>query len=100
MAVRNTPATSHHMQTALMAGKHTYADLAAISGLARPTVARWVKALKTVKAIHISGWAEDERGRPLVMQFSWGNKKDVPRPGAKGSAERQRRYRARQELGL
>lgn len=100
MAVRNTPETALHMQTALSAGKHTYQELSAMTGLAVPTVARWIKTMRTIKAVHVSGWAPDDRERPVIAQFSWGNKKDAARPGPKPSAERVRRLRERRALGL
>jgi len=100
MAVRNTPETALHMQTALVAGKHTYKDLSAMTGLAVPTVTRWVKTMRQINAVYISGWAKDDRDRPIIAQFSWGNKKDAARPGPRPSADRVRRLRERRALGL
>lgn len=100
MAVRNTPELTLRMQTALCAGKHTYKDLSAMTGLAVPTVTRWIKTMRTIKTVHVSGWAADDRQRPVIAMFSWGNKKDAARPGPRPSADRVRRLRERRSLGL
>lgn len=94
---RNTPETALRMQTALMAGAHTYDDLVAISGLAKSAVQHWVKRLRALGFIYIDGWEKDVRGRLFVPRFRWGDSGDAPRAGGKSSAERMRDYRARKK---
>lgn len=88
---RNTAATALRMQTALSTAGHTYDELAAISGLAKESVARWVKTLRALptKVIFIERWADDSRGHPVVPVFRWGNAVDAARPGRRLTAAQQ-----------
>jgi hypothetical protein len=93
---RNNPRISLHMQTALKAGGHTYDALVAVSGLAKESVARWVKQMRALGVLHVEDWADDVRGRKIVPVFRWGEGKDKPRPGRRWTAaETMARMRAR-----
>lgn len=93
---RNNPKISLRMQTALKAGGHTYDSLVSVSGLAKESVARWVKQMRSLHVLHVEGWAEDVRGRKIVPVFRWGEKPDTPRPGRRWTAaETMARMRAR-----
>lgn len=96
---RNNSAIALHMQKAMQVQARTYHDLSVISGLSDAAVRYWVKQLRDMKPspIHVASFAEDSRGRPLVPQFAWGTKKDVPRVGKelKGSTRRMAAMRAR-----
>lgn len=98
---RNTPGLTLRMQTALTVSGHTYDELAAISGLAKEAVARWVKALRKTepaKGIYIERWAADRRGHPVVPVWRWGNQPDAPRPGrALTAAQQMAKLRARRK---
>ncbi len=97
---RNNPQRTVQMTTALLKGPQTYDQLATISGLSKVGVATWVKAMREAKAVHISGWTADVRGRMFTPAFAWGDKPDVARAGqARSSAERMQAYRARQKAG-
>lgn len=75
----------------------SYDDLVAISHLKKPTVARWIKALRVpeVRVVFIEGWQPDKNGRLFVPLFRWGTQPDAARPGrALTSAERMRALRA------
>lgn len=96
--VRINAVRIERMRQALATKPQTYDQLAAISGLAKPAVARWVKTMRGegMQKIYIADWADDERGRKFVPMFKWGKGKDKPRPGrAHTAAERMRNLRAR-----
>lgn len=97
-ARRNNPKISLRMQTALKASGHTYDALVAVSGLAKESVARWVKQMRALHVLHIEDWAEDVRGRKIVPVFRWGEAEDKPRPGRRWTAaETMARMRARRK---
>lgn len=97
---RNSMETALRMQTALTARGHTYDELAAISGLAKESVARWVKNLRALptKAVYVERWADDSRGHPVVPVWRWGNVVDAARPGRKLTpAQQMAKLRARRK---
>lgn len=95
---RNTAKIALRMQTALKASGNTYDALVAVSGLAKESVARWVKQMRELNAVHVEDWIEDVRGRRIVPVFRWGEKADVPRPGRRWTAaETMARMRARRK---
>ena len=95
---RNTAKIALRMQTALKASGHTYDALVAVSGLAKESVARWVKQMRELNAVHVEDWIEDVRGRKIVPVFRWGEKADMPRPGRRWTAaEMMARMRARRK---
>lgn len=80
----------------------TYDELVAVSKLKKPTVGRWIRALREpeVRIVYVERWKEDVRGRPFVPCFRWGTTPDAPRPGrSETSAERMRAVRARAKRG-
>jgi hypothetical protein len=90
-----TPKISLHLIEAMKVRPHSYDELVAISGLERPTVARFIKSTRDLKMVHLGAWAPDSRGYSTVQQFAYGDKPDVPRPVAKSAAERMAGTRAR-----
>jgi hypothetical protein len=100
--VRNNAIRSERMRSALVSAPQSYDNLVAISGLAKPSVARWVKALRAMspRPIYIAAWADDARGRKFVPMFRWGVLPDAPRPGdnPEAAAARMRALRARKKL--
>jgi len=90
------------MVKALEKGCQTYDELVAVSGLKKPTVARWIKALRDarVKGVYVEQWVEDVNGRLFVPCFRWGERPDAKRPGRSlTSAERMRALRASRKAG-
>ena len=95
---RNNAKITLRMQTALKASGHTYDDLVTVSGLAKESVARWVKQMRELGVVHICAWNDDVRGRKIVPVFRWGEKADMPRPGRRWTAaETMARMRARRK---
>lgn len=95
---RNTQKIALRMQTALKVKGHSYDDLVAVSGLAKESVARWIKQMRDMKVVHVENWADDVRGRRIVPVFRWGEKADLPRPGRRWTAaETMARLRARRK---
>lgn len=93
---RNNPKISLHMQTALKAKGHTYDDLVLVSGLAKESVARWIKQMREMGVVRVCAWNDDVRGRRIVPVFQWGTEPDLPRPGRRWTAaETMARLRAR-----
>ena len=98
---RNSLESALKMQAALQEKPQTYDSLTLVSGLNKPIVARWVKAVRALNNpfIHIAEWRDDARGRKFVPAFAWGQKPDAQRPGnARTSAERMAASRARRKL--
>lgn len=96
--LRNTPERSLRMLDALNSGPKTYDQLVLASGLKKPAVAHWVKAMRAAGGVYVAGWAEDQRGRLFMPVFARGSGSDVQRPGpAKSAAERMRRMRDRRK---
>lgn len=95
--IRNNAVRTTRMTEALRLGGHTYKSLSAISGLNVPAVATWIKSMREMKAVYISGWEKDSRGRLFVPVYRWGpSVLDVPRKlVAKTNAARQAAFRER-----
>lgn len=90
-----TPVAATRMQQALTVKPHSLDDLVAVSGLAKPTVTRYIKDLADAELVHVGGWARDPRDYPTIRQFAWGNKPDVACPKTtRTAAERMRNLRA------
>ena len=95
---RNNAKITLRMQTALKASGHTYDDLVLVSGLAKESVARWVKQMRELGVVRVCAWNEDVRGRRIVPVFQWGTEPDLPRPGRRWTAaETMARMRARRK---
>lgn len=100
---RNNAKITLRMQTALKAGGHTYDSLVAVSGLAKESVARWIKQMRDMGVVHVADWSDDVRGRRIVPVFRWGEKEDLPRPGRRWTAAEtmaRMRERRRQESSM
>ena len=96
--VRNTPERALRMQQSLAAAPQTYDQLVLVSGLQKPAVAHWVKAVRAAGGLHVAAWAQDSKGRWFTPVFRWGKGVDVDRPvGAKSAAERMAQMRARKK---
>ena len=67
-----TPVNTVQMQLAMVSGPQSLSDLSLISGLAKPTVTRFVRELQAVKMVHVGSWARDARGYPTIEQYTWG----------------------------
>jgi hypothetical protein len=92
--VRVTLARALQMANAMADHPCTVAQLADLSGLSKPAIARWLKASR--EQVHIAGYTADTRGRMFAPQWAWGAKPDVARPGStKTAAQRMRDFRAR-----
>lgn len=75
----------------------TYSDLVFITQMSETTVRQWIKAWRDARLVHVSGWAEDERGYPTIMRFAWNpDADDVPCP-AMTPTERVKAWKARQK---
>ena len=95
---RNNAKITLRMQTALKANGHTYDDLVLVSGLAKESVARWVKQMRELGVVRVCAWNDDVRGRRIVPVFQWGTEPDLPRPGRRWTAaETMARMRARRK---
>lgn len=82
---------------ALVEGPQSYADLVAVTGLAQPTLSGWVAEMRKSGMVRVVGWDNDSRGYPTIARFAWGQRaQDCPRPAMSG-AERQQRWRDRQQ---
>jgi hypothetical protein len=95
--LRNNPLRVFQMQEALKEKPRSYDELARVTGLNKPAVARWVKLMRAVtpSPIFISGWGPDKNGRLFVPLFAWGTAPDAERPGdSRTDAERMRALRA------
>lgn len=93
-----TPVAAARMQHAMGVKPQTLDDLVAVSGLSKPTVARYVNELLRAKMLHIGGWARDARDYPTIRQFASGNMPDVACPKtSRTAAQRMRVLRAAQK---
>lgn len=85
------------MLDALKRRPRTRSELCAIGKLSTRTVSTWLSNDLAGK-VHVSGYAEDARGRAFVEVFSFGPGENVPRPGQRRTpAERMRALRARRK---
>lgn len=90
-----TPLATARMVSAMQTMAHSLDELVAISELAKPTVARYIKELQAARLIHVGDWARDSRGYPTLRQFKWGDAPDAACPlTTRTAAERMRNKRA------
>lgn len=75
-----TPTNTVRMQAAMMVKPQSLSDLVVVSGLARPTVTRFVRELQASELVHVGGWERDARGYPTIEQYLWGKGVDTPCP--------------------
>ena len=76
----------------LLDGDYTCAELAEETGLHYVTILHYTRELHKAKAVHITRWEPDTRGRYLCKVFKIGSDKDAKRPSMT-RAERQQRCR-------
>lgn len=85
------------LEKELRDGGKSYADLAAATGLGVTSLMRWVKGMREVGLVYVSGYGPDVNGRIFIPLFTWGKKADTPRPGqSRSAATRMAGHRARQ----
>ena len=72
-----TPTNTVRMQSAMAVKPQSLKDLTLVSGLAMPTVTRFVRELQTAKMVHVGGWGRDARDYPTIEQYSWGQGADA-----------------------
>lgn len=95
-----TPVAAARMQQAMQIKPHSLDDLALVSGLAKPTVTRYVNDLHEEKMVHVGDWGRDSRGYPTIRKFAWGTSADAVCPrNPRTSAERMAAIRAAQKAG-
>jgi hypothetical protein len=84
------------MADKLRAKARTIDELVRITGLKKPTIARWINHLRVdaVRVVRVEGWLPNSAGRCVVPKFRWDSKPDAPRPGRESSTLRMRRVRA------
>lgn len=75
-----TPTNTVQMQLAMISKPQSLLDLVGISGLAKPTVTRFIRELQGAKMVHVGGWARDARGYPTIEQYRWGDGIDAVCP--------------------
>lgn len=96
-----TPVAVLRMSSAMELDPQSLDDLVAVSGLAKPTVTRFVKSLTEAKMAHVGAWARDARGYPTIRRYSMGSAPDAACPLMyKNDAERMRVTRADKKVGL
>lgn len=86
-----------HLIKLLLEGDYSCVELADETGLHYLTVVQYTRELHRVKAIHITRWEKDVRGRDNIRIYKIGNKKDAVRSKLSG-AERQARVRNRKKM--
>lgn len=76
----------------------TARELEEVSGLAKSTVKRWIKALRLKNATYIEAWEKDCCGRNVVPVHRLGDSKDAKKPRKATPAERAKANRERKQL--
>lgn len=97
-----TPLITAQMLEALQRAPQSLTDLVNLTGLAKPTVTRYVNELHSTKPkrAHVAAWARDPRGYPTIRQFAWGDMPDAACPKTdRTSASRMRVLRAARKDG-
>ena len=89
------------MTKAMVDGPSTSDDLMEASGLTRPTVARYLRALRKVQAVYIAQWEQDSLGRFVRPAFVIGPGRNAARPKTNRIQEsRRNRYRLRKQMAV
>ena len=78
----------------------TVKELAEESGLSYYTVRKVVHQLRKRKAVYISSWEKDALGRASTMCFTYGNKRNVPRPKMSNSEKCGRYYQKQKQIAF
>lgn len=78
----------------LAKGTYSLYELADMTGLHYLTVCEYTRALHNERAVRITRWDVDDRGRPIVKIFALGPGPDAKRPAAMSTSERSKKYRA------
>lgn len=89
------------MLAALLEGPCCLQELIDRSGLARSTVHTWMRDFRKLGLVRICAWEALPTGQQTrpVYELNTEHKKDAPRPRKKPGSVRQKRYRARKNLG-
>lgn len=73
---------------------HTLKELAAATGLHIETIGHYIARLHRAALVHVASWGQDERGRTILAQWSWGKHPDaIKQPKYPNNAARLREYR-------
>lgn len=95
---RNSALISLRMQQHITKAAAGYAELMEVSGLSRESVEHWIRQMRKVGAVHVSGYEADDRGRYCMPMFRFGPGEDAERPKPKlTNAQRQAAYRVRKK---
>lgn len=81
------------MMRAMLDGPCTVKELIEVTGLARQSVWRYLRALHKVGAIHIAEWESDALDRPQIPAFSMGVANDKARPKQPRARKSRRKQR-------
>ena len=96
-----TPLVTAKMQTAMSTMPQSLNDLVELTGLAKPTVTRFVNELHEGRVVYVAAWGRDARDYPTIRQFRVGNLPDVECPRTtRTAAERMRLLRLDRKVGL
>lgn len=91
---RLTEAKRMLLQKTLALRPHSYAELEAITDLQHKVIARYIKDMRELKAVHIAGWQRPDGPGRDVMLFAWGDKPDAKPLAAMTAAQRMAKSRA------
>ena len=75
-----TPVRQHAMQMAMVEMPVSLDTLCKVSGLAKPTVTRFVRQLQAANLVHRGGWFADARGYPTIELYKFGAGANAPCP--------------------
>lgn len=89
-----------HLVRLLLEGGVTCHDLAEEAGLHYVTVLQYVRALRKVGVVHVTGWLPDSLGRHTTMVLRLGKGKDAPRVRMTKSEKMQRYYKRQRDAKL
>lgn len=75
-----TPTNTVQMQMAMVEQPWSLSGLSLMTGLAKPTVTRFIRELQVAKMVHVGNWARDARGYPTIEEYRWGKGIDAVCP--------------------
>lgn len=94
--VRISHLTTAQVIKTLLEGPSTAHELVTASGLHLVTVYEFMRVLRRLKIVHISGWDRDKIGRDAIAVFALGDGREAKRR-ILSRAEIARRYRERKQ---
>jgi DNA-binding transcriptional ArsR family regulator len=84
---------------ALLEAPRTMPELTCVSGLAPSTITDYLRALRKLGILHVSGWDTDGLGRESLRVYSLGPGLDKPRSKkSKAQVARECRQRKREQI--